>query len=68
MKPSDPTGRPPLSAMPSAGDRWTGIDSRAALDALESQQINTFRYGLYDGLLGMEALAPYSTRVAGDTF
>lgn len=68
MKPSDPTGRPAVSAMPRAGDRWEGMDPRAALDDLESQQINTFSYGLYDGLHGMEALTPYSTRAAGSTF
>jgi hypothetical protein len=68
MKPSDPTDRQGVSAIPRAGDRWDGIDARAALNDLESQQINTFSYGLYDGLHGMEALAPYATRAAGSTF
>jgi hypothetical protein len=68
MKPSDPADRQGVSAMPCAGDRWERLDACAALDDLESQQINTFSYGLYDGLHGMEALAPYATRAAGSTF
>lgn len=68
MKPGDPTERQGESAVPRAGDRWQGVDARTALNDLASQQINTFSSGLYDGLHGMEALAPYSTRMAGGTF
>jgi hypothetical protein len=68
MKPSDPADRQGVSAMPCAGDRWERLDACTALDDLESQQINTFSYGLYNGLHGMEALAPYATRAACSTF
>lgn len=70
MKRTDTTVRPLAMVTPHVAEAWEerGNGSWATLVELESQQINGFSCGLYDGLHGMEVLVPYSTRADGGVF